>query len=470
MMSRSSKESPVSRSAFNTPSVYSLGYFAIMLLSTAYSLFYSFYYIDTLGLGIGMYALARGIYVVWDVSVQPLAGYASDRTRTRMGRRRPWMFGAIPFYALFFILLYSVPGGLTHWGLFFWFLAFQLLFETSMAIISINYLALFPELYPDPRRRARVSVLQQAFYIVALVVGTALTPILYGWLGFSGMAIVYAIAFILLMLVSTLFLRENPAASVEEPMKLREAFRVTLSNGPFWVFNISYLLAASVLGLTSATIAFYAKYVLGLQGAQVSILLVTTFVMVVPMAIGWYFVVRRLGPLRSFKLSIVVFAASVIPLFFARDLATGLVAGAVLAIGLAGHFVIPPLVQAQIIDVDAAKTGRRREGMYLSVGNVLVRTSALVGALAFVIAGGLFGYVSGDQPGPEPAATFTFLMTTVPLGLLVISFVIALFLRQRDFTVPPGTNIALGDGSDESTRSESAREAEIALSAKKPIA
>lgn len=470
MMSRSSKESPVSRSPVNTPSVYSLGYFAIMLLSTAYSLFYSFYYIDTLGLGVGLYALARGIYVVWDVAVQPLTGFASDRTRTRLGRRRPWMFGAIPFYAAFFVLLYSVPGGLSHFGLFIWFLAFQLLFETSMAIISINYLALFPELYPDPKRRARVSVIQQAFYIVALVVGTALTPILYGALGFSGMALVYAIAFAVLMVVSTVFLRENPAASLDEPLKLRQAFSVTLSNGPFWIFNVSNLLAASVLGLTSATIAFYAKYVLGLQGVQVSILLVTTFVMVVPTAIAWYFVVRRLGPLLSFKVSIVVFALSLIPLFFARDLISGLIAGAVLAIGLAGHFVIPPLVQAQIIDVDAAKTGRRREGMYLSVGNVLVRTSALVGALAFVIAGGLYGYVSGDQPGPAPAATFIFLMTTVPLGLLVVSFVIALFLRPRDFTVPTGADIGLGTGSGESEREESAREAEIAQSAKKPIA
>lgn len=453
------------RSAVNAPSTYSLGYLAIMLLSTAFSLFYSFYYIDTLGLGLGMYALARSIYVVWDAAVQPVSGYLSDRTRTRWGRRKPWIISGIPFYAVFFVLLYSVPGGIEGWGLFFWFLAFQLSFETAMAIVSVNYLALFPELYPDPKKRARVSVIQQAFYIVALIAGTALTPILYDQLGFSGMALLYAAVFVVLMLVSTLLTRENPAASLEEPLRIREAFAVTLKNGPYWVFNVSYLLSASVVGMISATIAFYAKYVLGIEGSAVSILMVATFASVIPMAIAWYWVVRRIGVLRSYKTSIVVFAIAVLPMFFARDLVSGIIAGVCLSVGIAGHFVIPLLVQAQIIDVDAAKTGRRREGMYLAVGNVLVRASALVTAFAFWIVGSLFGYVSGEQPGPDPADTFIFLTSTVPLVLLVLSFAVAVFLRQRDVTVPEGADIGLGPDA-----AEEAREAEVAERGTAPLA
>lgn len=459
----------MARSVVNTPSIYSLGYLAIMLLSTVFSLFYSFYYIDTLGLGVGMYALARGIYVFWDAAVQPAAGYLSDRTRTRWGRRKPWIISGIPVYAVLFVLLYSVPGGIEGWGLFLWFLAFQLSFETAMAIISVNYLALFPELYPDPKRRARVSVIQQAFYIVALILGTALTPILYDELGFSGMALLYAVVFVVLMVISILFVRENPNASVEEPLRIREAFAVTLKNGPYWVFNISYLLAASVLGMVSSTIAFYAKYVLGIEGAAVSILMVTTFASVIPMAIGWYWVVRWLGVLRSFKVSIAVFAIAVIPMFFARDLVSGLIAGVCLAVGLAGHFVIPLLVQAQIIDVDAAKTGRRREGMYLSVGNVLVRASALVTAIAFWLVGSWFGYVSGDQPGSDPAGAFLFLTSAVPLALLIVSLGVALFLRQRDLELPAGADIGLGSEGDAVVRAE-AREAEVTELATKPIA
>lgn len=422
--------------AINSPLTYGLGNLAIMLPSTAFSLFYSFYYIDTLGLAVGLYAIARSIYVVWDAAVQPVSGFLSDKTRTRWGRRTPWIVTGIPLYALFFVLLYSVPDAVEGLGLFFWFLAFMLLFETAMAIISVNYLSLFPEIFTDANRRTRVSVIQQAFYIVALLVGTAVTPLLYDSIGFSGMAIAYAIAFVVLMVISIAFTRENPQASVEEPLPLREAFAVTLKNGPFWIYNVSYTFAAAVVGLISSTIAFYAKYVLLIEGGLVSITLLTTFALVIPMAVAWYFVVRRVGILRSYKVSIAVFALTVLPLFFARDFISGLVAGAILSIGIAGHFVIPQLVQSQIIDVDAAKTGRRREGIYTAVANFMARTSALLTALAFAIVGGLFGYVSGEQAGPDPAGTFIFLTSAVPLGFLVISFVIALFLKQRDVTVP----------------------------------
>lgn len=417
---------------------YGLGNLAIMLPSTAFSLFYSFYYIDTLGLPVALYTLARSIYVVWDAAVQPLSGYLSDRTRTRWGRRRPWIIAGIPFYAGLFILLYSVPTGLenSEWGLFVWFLAFQLLFETSMAIVSVNYLALYPELFTDPARRARVSVIQQAFYIVALLVGTAVTPILYESLGFSAMAIIYAAVFIVLMLVSTLPIRENPAASLEEPLSMRAAFGVTLRNRPFWIFNISWMLASAVLGLISASIAFFAKYVLGIEGAMVSVLLLATFVAVIPTSVLWYLVVRRLAPLRAYQVSIGVFALSVIPMFFSRDLVSGLVAGVVLAIGLGGHFVVPVIVQAQIIDVDAAVTGRRREGIFTAVSNFLVRCSALVTAVAFFVAGLIFGYVSGDDPGPDPASAFIFLTSTVPLVLLVLSLGVALLMKPAHVTVP----------------------------------
>jgi GPH family glycoside/pentoside/hexuronide:cation symporter len=283
------------------------------------------------------------------------------------------------------------------------------------------------------------------------------------------MAAIYAVVFVVLMVISIVFVRENPNASVEEPLRIREAFAVTLKNGPYWVFNISYLLAASVLGMVSSTIVFYAKYVLGIEGAAVSILMVTTFASVIPMAVGWYWVVRWLGVLRSYKVSIAVFAVAVIPMFFARDLVSGLIAGVILAVGLAGHFVIPLLVQAQIIDVDAAKTGRRREGMYRSVGNVLVRASALVTALAFWLVGMWFGYVSGDEPGSDPAGAFLFLTTVVPLALLIVSLAIALFLRQRDLDIPEGADIGLGPEVNAELEAE-AREAEVAESATRPLA
>jgi len=420
----------------NSPWAYGLGYFAFMLPSTAFSMFYTFYYVDHLGLTVTLYAIARGIYVVWDAIAQPLAGFLSDRTRTRWGRRIPWLIGSIPIYVIVFIGVFSVPGGIADAGLFWWFLAFQLSFEATMAVIYVNFLSLFPELYRGDTQRARASVIQQGFYIIALLVGTALTPILFKEIGFSNMAIIYAATFAVFMTLTVLLLKEDPTVTHDEPLGLVESFKITLGIPTFWWISLSNMFAAGVLGIISASMAFYAKYVLDLEEAALSILMGVTFLSVIPMAALWYLMVKRWGSLLSWKVSIAVLGVTLIPLFYASNLTTGIVAGVVLSLGLAGHFVVPQLVLSNLIDVDAHRTGKRREGIYMAVSNFLVRSSAVLTAAGFWVAGMLFGYVSGNQPGPDPAATFRFLTVIVPMAFTIASLVFALLVKAREVTVP----------------------------------
>lgn len=86
----------------------------MMVPSQAFSSYYSFFYVEKLGLGIGLATLARTIFLVWDAVNNPLFGHWSDRTHTRLGRRRPWVFGAMPLFMLTFIMVFSPPGGLSQ--------------------------------------------------------------------------------------------------------------------------------------------------------------------------------------------------------------------------------------------------------------------------------------------------------------------------------------------------------------------
>jgi GPH family glycoside/pentoside/hexuronide:cation symporter len=119
----------------------------------------------------------------------------------------------------------------------------------------------------------------------------------------------------------------------------------------------------------------------------------------------------------------------VIPLWFGSSLVTGIIAGVLVGFGLAGFLVSPAMVNSSIIDQDFAKTGSRREGIYTAVSGFIVRSSGLISAVAFLIVGAIFGYESGDNPGPDPEATFRYLISVVPLGLLIISIIISLFVR-----------------------------------------
>lgn len=415
----------------NSPVMYALGMFAMMVPAHAFSSFYSYYYVEKLGLGIGLATLARTIYLIWDAVNNPLLGYYSDRTRTRWGRRKPWIYSSIPLLMATFVMVFAVPDGLGGTSLFIWFLVALLLFEGVSTVLWVNYGALFPELFRGDRIRAKASAIQQAFQIAAILVASVLTPILFAAIGFGKMALVFAFVFAVFMLLFAASVKESDEALRETPLKFKEAFRETLKNKQFWIFNIANSFAQTVNGLLGSMIPFYAKYVLHIPEAQVSLLLASIFVSVIPLVAVWYWIVRKLGGISGWRLALAVYGLSVIPLWFATDLGSGIAAGISAGFGLAGFLVTPLVLGSQIIDRDFAETGRRREGVYTAVGAFITRSSGLLSALAFWIVGMIFGYVSGDDPGSDPESTFRYLISVIPFCLLAVSFLISLFLKNK---------------------------------------
>ena len=418
----------------NSPLSYALGMFAMMVPTQAFSAFYSYYYVEKLGLGVGLATLARTIYLIWDAVNQPLFGHWSDRTRTRFGRRKPWIWASIPLFMIAFCMIFAVPQGLAQHqnSLFLWFLAALLLFEAVSTVIWVNYGALFPELFRGERLRAKASAIQQGFQIAAILIGSALTPILFAVMGFGYMSLVYALLFAVFMLVCMSSVKENMNIQQEPQLPLKEAFRETLKNREFWMFNIANSFAQTVNGLVSSMIPFYAKYVLAIPESQVSLLLASVFVSVIPLVAVWYWIVIRLGGVRGWRLALAVYGLSVLPLWFGSGLASGIAAGIIVGFGLAGFLVTPPVLSSQIIDRDYAKTGQRREGVYTAVGGFITRSSGLISALSFWVVGLFFGYVSGDNPGPNPEGTFRVLICVVPFCLLAVAFLLSLAVKQND--------------------------------------
>ncbi|MFD2117387.1 MFS transporter [Paenibacillus yanchengensis] len=415
----------------NTPMMYAFGMLAMMIPSQAFSTYYLYYYSDILGMASGYILIARTVFLIWDAVNQPLFGYFSDRTKTTFGRRKPWLYIAVPLFMLTFIMVFSPPANLGEISLFVWFLVALILYEAVATIIWVNYGALFPELFRGDAVRTKASAVQQGFQIVALLIATAVSPMIFKDYGFGVMAVVYAILFALFMLLCLRYIQEDKEAMEAPQLKFKEAFRETLSNVPFWVFNIANSFAQTVNGLLSSTIPFYAKYVLKIPENQVTILMAAIFVSVIPLVFVWYWLIRKIDPLKGWRYSLIAYALSVIPLWFGNSLWTGVAAGILVGFGLAGFFVTPPVVTGMIIDEDTRRTGSRREGIYTAVAGFITRSSGLISAFAFFIVGAIFGYESGDNPGPDPESTFRYLISVVPFILVSISYIISLFVKIK---------------------------------------
>ena len=174
----------------NRPWRYSLAMFGLSIAGYMYVTYGTFFYTETIGLSMKLIALGNVLYAVWDAFNDPIAGYLSDRTRTRWGRRKPWLLVSVPVFVLSSILFFSPPASLgTGVGLAVYFTVFLMLTETGNTISTVNYHSLLPELYRDEKRRNQANALRQAMQLVGMIIGVSLVPMITAAIGYRATAL-----------------------------------------------------------------------------------------------------------------------------------------------------------------------------------------------------------------------------------------------------------------------------------------
>jgi GPH family glycoside/pentoside/hexuronide:cation symporter len=133
-----------------------------------------FYLTIVCGLSGSAAGLALGVALVVDAFVDPLVGSLSDNSRSRHGRRHPWMAAsAMPIVVAFF-MLFSVPPGLTGVGLFAWALVALLAVRIGLSGFTVPYIALGAELSDDYAERSVIVASRVLFSVFAQAVGAFL--------------------------------------------------------------------------------------------------------------------------------------------------------------------------------------------------------------------------------------------------------------------------------------------------------
>jgi len=409
---------------------YSAGSLGTALSYQAFSTYIQYFYIDILGLAPALFGLAWTVYGIWNAINDPLAGHLSDRTRTRWGRRIPYIAGLTLPLALCFVFLWIPPFRVTTpvaqqtpaEPLFIYFLLAVLVFDTLWTFVVLNWTALFPEMYPDEKERAEVSGWRQLFSILGLIVGIALPPMIYGALGWGPMAVIFAVITAASLLVSVLGSREEKAFSQEEPLGLLDALKATFGNRSFRYFLLTNLFIQFTFLMLTSTVPFYAEYVLCIGEMETSLLLGAAFVVAVPCLYLWTRVAQRYGARQALLLACGVFIIALIPFLFANNFITGVAATSFLGVGLAGLLMLTDLLVADVVDEDELITGRRREGMFFGINGFIIRFAySMQGIIAGIVLS-ISGY-SKDLTVQPPSAVsgIRFLIAVVPILALLIA-------------------------------------------------
>lgn len=410
----------------NSPLAYGIGSFGLESLYTVFAGFYMFYYIDELGLAVAMAAIINIVYGIWDAVDDLLVGFLSDNTRTRWGRRRPWLLTGLPFYVGILVLVYAVPEPFLQGTALFWYaLLVFLLFESARTIMSINYAALFPELFRGLRERAHASSYYGGLATLGELLGFTIPPLIYATFGFVPMAITFAGVAGIAIFLGVIRNTEDPKAMNAPTLGLKDAFGEVLKDRAFLWFTIAMTFLLFTTGAYTLATPFWVKYTLRANPQVTSLIFAIVFITTIVSVPMWSRLVRNLGIKQTWLWSVALMSISAIILGLASELVLGAIGAAAAGASLGGLKVCREIIMGNFVDRGLERTGHRGEGIYYGLLRVTGKLSKLMESLALVLLGLLFGYVSGENPGPHPENAFRFLISVFPLIFTIIAWLIA---------------------------------------------
>jgi glycoside/pentoside/hexuronide:cation symporter, GPH family len=402
--------------------------------------FYFFKYAtDVLLLPPAAVSLLFGAAKVWDGVSGPLIGSFSDRTRTRWGRRRPFLIGALPLLAIGFAMLWVTPHGLSAGWQLAWMGTALFVFFTAFDLYMLPHMALGAELSPDSHQRTRLFAVRQMTFTMGLLL--AFTGIQIAMNAADPrattvkLALPAVLAAVLVLAVTPLVLREPDHPGRTGGRGLVASFRDVLATSASRRLLVVQFIEAVGVGAVGTMAPFIAQYLL--QRPDVVGFLPAAYVLAGVVSIPiWVLVSRRLGQRETWMAAMLLASVSFGGIWFVRPgdlvLMMGLlvVAGAAMGCGQ----VLANAILAEVIDLDARRTGERKEGAYSAAMMLAVK----VGAALAVAASGPMMAVTGFVPNAEQTESSLVGLRILFAGMPCVGFALGAWIF-RGFSLDGGS-------------------------------
>jgi len=401
----------------------------------------------TLGVSPAIVGLLLSFRGIWDAFTDPVMAYISDNTKSRWGRRRPYIFvGGLTMLVLG-SLAWFIPRGLSEMGIAWYFGVMMVLFATSQTVYSVPYWAQGIELSPTYHGRTRVALVRTLFHRVFAFSGPWLLPFCTLAIfadaaqGVRWLVVVLTVVSVPCLLFSVFTTRERTKVVEQKRESFYRAVKCMVTNIHFLRVTAIYAILLFVFGVFGAFQTYLTVYYVcggdlqkgaflqgwgGTLGAIVGIACIPVM--------GW--LSRRIQKHHAVNIAVLIMFNGTAATWWLYDPEhpwLTIVDMGIYQFGVSAIFTLIPSLHADVVDFDEYKTGRRREGMLGAAAAYLMKTAQAIGSgiSGFVIAWTGFDAAKGGDQGAD---TFLALRLVYIVGASLPLFLVMLILVRYPLT------------------------------------
>ncbi len=438
------EQQPLEKLNLKTKLAYGAGDLGTAVSANILAFYWSVFLTDVAGLSAGLAGSIRLISGIWDAANDPFVGSLSDRTRSRWGRRHPWMlFGAIPL-GFFFFLHWVVPHfsddrNTNQWGLFWFNVVVSLFFNTAYTAVNLPYTAMTPELTEDYNERTNLTSIRFQFsiggsilsLILALVIFSVVKEPIQQYLLLGGVFGVFSVLPVIWCVWGTrdrmAIVEAKHLNTTSESLSFGKQLKIVFSNVPFLYVIGIYLFSWSAVQITASIIPYFVVNWMGLPQAMSAQIALSVQGTALVMLFVWSRLSERYGKKAVYFMGMSFWMIAQAGLFFLQPGQVGLmyVLGIMAGFGVSTAYLIPWSMMPDVIELDELRTGQRREGIFYGF-MVLVQKIGLAIALFLVLRALDFaGYISSagaSAPHQPESALLAIRLAIGPLPTVCLIF------------------------------------------------
>ena len=414
---------------------YGIGDYAICLYWSGVGLYLLYFYTDVVGITPLLAGWIYALGIAWDAITDPFMGYLAERTRSKMGSYRPYIFyGAIPL-ALSFVLLFWVPPfeGLL---LFVFLLTVNLLHRTCFTIVSVPYSSLTARITDDSDERTKLTTARMIGASFGTLSVSALGFPIVLWfgggdeaIGFIFFGMICGLTAILVLSITVRFVKEREFNF--SPTQIPSFSKVAKSvsqNYPFWIVFGSILILGSTSIMFNNNLIYFVKYSLDLHEYQGLILGVSSGAALLAIPF-WAYAALKIGKRNSWMAAMALLLIGFLVFYFypINSLNELLLVLGFIGIGNGATGVLFWSMLPDTIEYGEWKTGVRTESSLYGFMTFAQKGAIAFAAILLGMALTQIGFEPNQIQSEETLSGLKFIMTWIPLTGIFISFILVSF-------------------------------------------